>query len=188
MEPGVMILANDEWDDMKTETLSATLKSQYHASLAMLRGAIELCPPELWSDGEHTNAIWQIAYHTLFFAHLYMQPSEADFIPWEHHQSDNQYPDGIPGPADPESSLPLVPDPYSKSQILAYCAICDEMVNGTLDRLDLHSSESGFSWYPVSKLEHQIINIRHIQHGAAQIADRVRAASDLGTDWVGARH
>jgi hypothetical protein len=38
----------------------------------------------------------------------------------------------------------------------------------------------------MSKIEHQILNVRHIQHGAAQIADRVRTATDVGTDWVGA--
>jgi len=172
---------------MTTETLRATLKSQYHAALAMLRQAIELCPQEIWSDDQNINSVWQIAYHTLFFAHLYMQPTEAAFRPWKHHQSQVQYPDSIPGPADPKSPLPLLPTPYTKDQVLAYWKACDDMVDETVDTLDLLSADSGFSWYKVSKLEHQIINIRHIQHGAAQIADRVRSRADLGVDWVGAR-
>jgi hypothetical protein len=56
------------------------------------------------------------------------------------------------------------------------------------DRLrpDLLSAESGFSWYPVSKLEHQIINIRHLQHHAAQLGDRLRyATTDVGVEWYG---
>ena len=61
------------------------------------------------------------------------------------------------------------------------------MIDAGVDALDILAPESGFSWYRISKLEHQIINIRHIQHGAAQIADRVRAAADAGVDWVGAR-
>jgi hypothetical protein len=28
----------------------------------------------------------QIAYHALFYTHLYLQPAEADFVPWEHHR------------------------------------------------------------------------------------------------------
>jgi len=163
------------------------LKSQYHAALAMLRQAIELSPDASWVDSEHTNAPWQIAYHTLFFAHLYLQPNSAAFRPWEHHQGDCQVPDGIPGPPDPDSPLPLLPEPYAKQAILSYWHIVDAMVDETVDALDVLSAESGFDWYPISKLEHQIVNLRHIQHGAAQLADRVRAARGVGIEWVGAR-
>jgi hypothetical protein len=48
------------------------------------------------------------------------------------------------------------------------------------------SPESGFSWYKVSKLEHKIINVRHIQLGASQLAARLRATLNVGLDWVGA--
>jgi len=37
--------------------LRSVLKSQYHASLAMLRKAIELCPSEEWSSTDHKNAL-----------------------------------------------------------------------------------------------------------------------------------
>ena len=170
-----------------TQALRTILKSQYHASLAMLRETLERCPDELWFDEEPESAYWQIAYHVLFFAHLYIQPNEAAFRPFEHHQFDNQYPDAIPGPPDPKSTLPLIPRPYSKAQVLAYCDFCDAMVDDAVDALDLHSLESGFSWYKIPKLEHQIVNIRHIEHHMAQLADRLRAATGIGIKWVGAR-
>lgn len=170
-----------------TETLRATLKSQYHAALAMLRHGIELCPASVWTGSEHTNAPWQIAYHTLFFTHLYVQIDEAAFRPWAKHRADNQYPDAIPGPADPDSRLPLLPEPYTKAEVMEYWRFCDDMIDGAVDAMDIHAPASGFSWYKVSKLEHQLINLRHIQHGAAQVADRVRAATGAGVDWVGAR-
>lgn len=169
-----------------TNTLRAVLKSQYHAALAMLRETIENCPKELWYSKEPLNAFWQVAYHTLYFTHLYLMSGEAAFRPWEGHQADVQHPDGIPGPADPESALPLIPEPYTKAQALAYWSFCEELVDGAVDALDLHSQESGFSWYQVSKLEHQIINIRHIEHHMAQLADRLRAAEGIGTRWVDA--
>jgi hypothetical protein len=171
-----------------TEALRATLKSQYHAAPAMLQQAIDLCPEGAWISSEHANATWQIAYHTLFFAHLYMQRDEAAFRPWEKHQAGAQFPDGIAGPPDPDSTLPLLPEPYTKAEVLAYWGVCEQMVDDAVDALDVLSPESGFSWYKVSKLEHQIINIRHIQHGAAQIVDRLRSAADVGIDWVGSRH
>ena len=169
------------------DAIRAILKSQYHASLAMLREAIERCPDELWYGTEHVNACWQIAYHTLFFTHLYLQENYAAFRPWEHHQAKVQCSDGIAGPSDPASNLPLLPEPYSKEQVLSYWQMCDDMIDGAVDALDLNSPESGFKTYPVPKLEHQLINLRHIQHHTAQLADRLRSAAGIGLGWVGAR-
>jgi len=171
-----------------TVTLRAILKSQYHAALAMLRETLERCSDDVWFSNAHVNSFWQIAYHTLFFAHLYMQPNEAAFRPWERHQADVQNPDGIASPPDPNSSLPLIPEPYTRAEVLAYWDICDQMVDAAVDALDLSSPDSGFSWYKVSKLEHQIVNIRHIEHHMAQLADRLRSAAGIGIRWVGARH
>jgi hypothetical protein len=167
------------------QALRGALKSQYHAALAMFRDAAMQCPEAEWLDGKHRNAFWQIAYHTLFFTHLYLQPDESTFRPWARHQAHVQQQDGIEGPADPGSILPVVPQPYSREDVLAYWEVCDAMVVDALDALDLHRADSGFYWYPMSKLEHQFVNIRHIQHHAAQLADRVRAAADVGVRWVG---
>jgi len=169
-------------------TIQFALKSQYHSALSTLQETIEVTPEELWYSKEYTNTFWQLAYHTLFFAHMYSQPSEALFRPWEHHQTNSQNPDAIPGHPDPSSSLPLIPEPYTKAQVLEYCKFCDASIDEWVDNIDILSSESGFSWYPVSKLEHQIVNIRHIQHGAAQLADRLRSKLGIGIKWVGKKH
>lgn len=174
-------------DAIPHETLRRILESQYHAALAMLRACIERCPDDLWVDPTPTNAFWQVAYHTLYFTHLYLMPQEADFRPWHGHQANAQHPDGIPGRNDPDSPLPLLPDPYTRAQALAYWSVCDGMVNEAVEALDLAQPTSGFSWYRMSKLEHQLVNLRHIQHHAAQLADRLRAALDIGIEWVGGR-
>jgi hypothetical protein len=171
----------------QAELVRSVLKSQYHAALAMLRPTIEQCPDDLWYNSEYLNTFWQLAYHTLFFAHLYSQVEEATFVPFKYHQANTQYPDAIPGPNDPESTLPLIPDPFTREQVLEYWEYCDSNMNAWIDAMDIWSDESGFSWYKVPKLEHQIVNIRHIQHGAAQLADRLRTTLNLGVNWVGAR-
>ena len=61
------------------------------------------------------------------------------------------------------------------------------MVGGAVDALDLKSKSSGFYWYRLSKLEHQLVNFRHLQHQTVQLTDRLRAAEDFGTRWVGGR-
>jgi hypothetical protein len=174
-------------DIMNTETLRSVLKSQYHAALAMLHETLKRCPDDVWSSNEHLNSFWQVAYHTLFFAHLYLQPNEGTFRPWEHHQAKVQHEDGLAGPPDPYSTLPLIPEPYTRAEVLTYWKFCDELVDVAVDTLNLCDPLSGFSWYKVSKFEHQIINIRHIQHHAAQLADRLRSAADVGIKWVGAQ-
>lgn len=179
-----MVQTEPATDIIDTETLRSILKSQYHASLSMLRETLERCPDDVWTSTAHRNSFWQIAYHTLFFTHLYIQPNEAAFRPWEHHQA-AQYEDGIPDEPDPDSSLPLIPKMYSRAEVLAYWKICDGIVDDAVDALNLRDQSSGFSWYKVSKLEHQIISIRHIQHHTAQLADRLRSAADVGIKWVG---
>jgi hypothetical protein len=172
-------------DMIDTATLRLILKSQYHAGFAMLREAIERCPDDTWLNTRQRNAFWQIAYHALFYTHLYLQSGVSAFRPWAQHQSANQNPDGIPSRPKPGSTLPLIPEPYTRAQALAYWDVCDQMVDAAVDALDLQSPQSGFPWYKMSKLEHQLVNLRHLQHHAAQLADRLRAALDVGVRWVG---
>jgi hypothetical protein len=166
------------------DELRAVLKRQYHAAMAMLRGAIERCPDELWHDATPANACWQVAYHALYYTHLYLQPTEAAFRPWPGHRADVQHEDGIAGPSDPASGLPLLPAPYTRDEVLAYWRHLVATIDGAVDALDLLARDSGFWWYRISKLEHQFVNLRHLQHHAAQLADRVRAAAGAGVDWV----
>jgi hypothetical protein len=169
------------------DTWQPVLKSQYHASLAMLRDAIEQCPDDLWLDTAQKNAFWQIAYHVLFYTHLYLHEDEASFRPWAEHQRNVQYPSALPGRPDVDPRLPPLPNPYSKSQVLELWRICDDMVDDAVDGFDLKRPECGFWWYKMSKLEHQLVNIRHIQHHTAQLMDRLRASANVGIRWVGTR-
>jgi hypothetical protein len=147
----------------------------------MLRQAIEPCPDDLWTGGDHPNQFWHIAYHVLFYTHLYLQPHEKDFAAWEHHREEYQFLGPLPWPP---HDLPAIGEPYTRDQILEYWRICDALVDDTVKRLDLSAKDCGFWWYDVPKLEHQLVNLRHLQHHAAQLADRLRRAADRGVPWV----
>jgi len=168
----------------RTEALREVLKSQYRAATAMLAQAIEQCPDDLWTSDAHKNRFWHVAYHTLFYMHLYLQPSLPDFKPWEKHREEYQYLGAVPGPLRRPAEIG---EPYSKTEVMEYFRICVSMIDSALDRIDLGSHESGFYWYKMSKLEHQILGIRHIQHHAAQLSDRLRAASGEGVAWIGGK-
>jgi len=145
----------------------------------MLRTAIRRCPDDLWTArGNHANPFWWIAYHTLFYTHLYLQPNNRVFHPWEHHQ---------PGIHHMDKPMRGSRRPYTNAEVLAYWSLCRSMVDDAVDALDLTNPQSGFSWYKVPKMEHQIVNIRHIQYHQAQLADRLRVATGAGVGWADAR-
>jgi hypothetical protein len=160
----------------------AALKGQYHASMAMLKQTIEQCPDDLWDGEAYPIAFWRVAYHTLFITHLYLQPNEQAFRAWEHHRDEYQFLDALPFPP---YRPPEIGTPYTKSEILDYWQVCDRTIDSAVDQMDLDAQECGFPWYKMPKLEHQITNIRHIQHHAALLAGRLRDAAGLEIEWVG---
>jgi hypothetical protein len=55
-----------------------------------VKQTVEACPDEMWASDAYHNRFWHIAYHALFYAHLYLQPSEAEFRPWAKYKPDSQ--------------------------------------------------------------------------------------------------
>ena len=159
------------------------IKSQYAASLEMFRQAVKKCPGDAWNNKRDKNRFWHICYHALFYTHLYLQTTEGDFIPWEKHREEYPFLGKLPWPPHAD---PKIGDPYSKEDILEYAAFCLKEVEKRVDALDLEST-SGFHWLPFDKLELQFYNIRHIQHHAGQLIDRLRNHDNIGVDWVGAK-
>jgi hypothetical protein len=159
--------------------LYATIQSQYIAALQMLGQAIAICPESLWDDAADRSRFCRVAYHALFYTHLYLQPTMADFIPWEGHEREYQSLD--PAHASQEAAL------FTKQDLVAYHELCRNQVRSQVPALDL-DAPSGFEWLPFNKLELQFYNIRHLQHHTGQLCERLRTRADLGVDWVGARH
>ncbi len=156
------------------------LVQQYLAALAMLRKAIESCPNALWLDDKYTNRFWHIAYHAVFYTHFYVQASEEDFHPWEHHQKGSNYLGARKSsPIEPASQIA----PYSRPDVLEYLDICRDQIakRVPLDKLD---AESGFSWLPFNRFEVHLYNLRHLAHHTGQLADRLRIVANTGVPWV----
>jgi hypothetical protein len=161
--------------------MHATIMSQYFASLEMLHQAVAKCPESLWDDADYKNRYWHIAYHALFFTHLYLQPTQKDFVAWEKHRKDYESLGPLPWPP---HDLPKIEERYEPEEVLAYLEFCREEVRRQVPVLDVNEP-SGFSWLPFNKLETQFYNIRHLQHHTGQLADRLRTREDLEVRWVG---
>ncbi|MCA9838476.1 MAG: DinB family protein [Trueperaceae bacterium] len=150
------------------------IQRQYHAALGMLGNSIKDCPVELWNKGS-TNKYWHIAYHTLFYTHLYLSESDERFEPWEKGREG--YNDLSLRQAEPLNA-------YSQAELLEYLELCHKEVDTRVPGLDFEAP-SGFDWLPFGKLELQIYNIRHIQHHTGQLIDRLREAADISSNWIG---
>jgi hypothetical protein len=155
------------------------LSKQYGASMAMLKEAITKCPESLWLAPEYPNKFWHIAYHVLYYTHLYLQNSLRGFTKWKKHR-ENYNRLGRAGSAHGRSKIDA---PYSEVEILEYFEICLREIEAKVPGLDFNAP-SGFYWLPFNKLELQLYNIRHIQHHAGQLIDRLRTVAGIGIEWV----
>lgn len=144
------------------------IQSQYLAALEMLKQVIVKCPAALWNAPGDKDKVWNIAYHALFFVHLYLQNTEKDFTTWQKHH-------------DPDTGVP-----FSQEEVLEYVEFVQGQVRERVPLLDLEA-ESGFHWLPFNKLELQFYNIRHIQQHAGELYERLGTRENIELDWVGAK-
>jgi hypothetical protein len=159
----------------------ALIQSQYHAALDMLDEAIRACPPDLWTDPSFTNAFWHVAYHALFYTHLYLQQSGQTFVAWHQHRDQYEFlGDRLPWPP---HERPNIGAPYTKEEVLDFMAFCRQEVDRQVPAVDLEAG-SGFDWLPFGKLELQFYNIRHLQHHTGQLSERLRTGAAIGMRWV----
>lgn len=156
--------------------LQRAIKGQYHAGLAMLRECIEKCPDETWLAGEHPRNVWRIAYHAIFYTHLYLMVNEEAFEPWPTHKDSLRmlWSDPV---------APPVVAPVTREETLAYLDYVDRNLDGWVDLIDFESKESGFSWYKIPKMDHQILNVRHLQGHVGQLSELLYARG-VDLDWV----
>ena len=169
------------------------LKEQYHASLAMLVDCIEKCPDDLWTspsrkdqDGDRycIRSFWRIAFHGIYFTHLYFGQSVDAFQPWPGRRKD--YFEGMwhePWEIEP-FEFPEDADPTTKRELLDYIAYVDGILDSTIDNLDLDSEESGIPWYKnFGKLSHELLTLRHLQGHVGQLSELL-LAREIDTDWI----
>ena len=161
--------------------LPEILISQYQATLEMLKQTIAQCPEPLWNSPGDKTKFWHIAYHTLFYTHLYLQDSEQTFTPWIKHRKEYQYLGRLPWPP---HAPPQIGEPYDKDSLLEYLAFCQRQVAERVPPLNLEAA-SGFDWLPFNKLELQVYTIRHIQQHAGELMERLGTRAEIEIAWVG---
>jgi len=157
------------------------IQAQFLAALEMLKQAVVKCPDALWNASEDRNKFWHVAYHAIFYTHLYLQDTEQDFKPWEKHRPEYQFMGQVPWPP---HAPPKIGEPYTREEVLDYLAFAQEQVRQRVPALDLEAG-SGFGWQSFGKLELQVYNIRHLQQHTAELYERLGARAGIDLDWIG---
>jgi hypothetical protein len=163
-----------------TQAIIQMLENQYRASLNMLRQALEKVPPAQWNDDLYHNPNWQIIYHVLWGTHFYLSAGPEHYVPWP-----NAIPgaESLGGAAEWENPGVAVQGVHSPQELLAFMDDIEAQLPTALAALDMQQ-DSGFEWYPFSRLELHINSIRHIQHHTAQVIERLKAQGISGFPWA----
>jgi DinB family protein len=172
-------------------TFRTALWRQFGAAIDMLENALVACPSPLWNESlwsDHSDypqpsedaAFWSITYHILFWLDVYLTGSHEGFAP--------------PAPftlntLDPASVFPE--QPYTKDELHGYLVQlrqkCQTMIAELSDEKAHHQvAFPRLGGKPMSFLELQLYNMRHVQEHAAQLSLFLgqHAIPDEALDWV----
>lgn len=166
---------------MENKILSQIIASQFKACLGMLGQAIEKVPETLWNNDAYDNPIWQIAYHSLWGTKFYLSENPESFVPFENAIEGAESLGGIQDWENPDKGV-KVEGFHTQTELLAYIEIITKHLLEDIEAIPLDQN-SGFDWYPYSRLELHINNIRHIQHHTAQIIERLKNQGKSGFIW-----
>lgn len=156
--------------------MNEALWRQLGAAIDMLGNAIAAFSDEAWLDPARRPLPWHLAYHTLFFLDLYLSPGLDGFAP--------PPPFGL-SELDPSGVLPE--RPYTRAELLAYLDHGRAKARATLAALTAEEAARpiAFPWLgEMSRGELQLVSLRHVQHGAAQLNLILRQTLDAAPQWV----
>jgi hypothetical protein len=148
---------------------------QFGAAIDMLENAMVACPDSLWSDRSRQPEFWQLAYHTLFWLDLYLSDSLEGFAPPAPFTL---------GELDPEATP--MERPYTRDELQGYLRHGRRKCREFLDTLTEEKARlrSPFAWTEFTVAELLLYNLRHVQHGAAQLNLMLRQARTSAPAWV----
>jgi len=166
------------------DTLKELLAHQYEASLCALHLAIVRCPDAIWNQPVAKWKFCQAAFHVVFFADVYLQPSDnVDALKHQpfHIEHKAAFRDYEEMEDRPQVLL------YEKPFVVSYLQNVRVKAQETIAResAEVLAGPSGFHWRKCSRAELHVYNIRHIQHHAAQLQLRLRMDSEVDIPWVG---
>ena len=152
-----------------------TLWRQFGAAIDMLDNAILACPEALWSDRGHEPEYWYLTYHTLFWLDYYLSDTLEGFAPPAPFGLEEMDPAGV-----------LPPRVYTQAEMRAYLAHGRRKCRTRIECLTDATARQRFvqNWMDFNAVELLLYNLRHVQHGAAQLNLILRQRTNDAPRWV----
>ena len=153
----------------------AIIRRQFGAAIDMLENAMHACPDELWSDRSQRPELWYVVFHTLFFLDLYLSDSVEGFAPPAPFNLDEMDPAGL-----------LPERVYTKDELHTYLEHGRRKCRAKIAALTDEKARRRFKseWMDFSVAELLLYNLRHVQHGAAQLNLILRQETNSAPRWV----
>lgn len=162
---------------MNRETYIHILSSQFDAAISMLDECIRLCPSDQWDTPVGKYPFWHVAYHVLCFIDCYSAKNNDAWVP-------DQRPDGLHPLGRTELDEEYPSRRFEQAELLGYLAKGRSLVQQALAAETDTSlrGPSGFSHIPMTRAEHHLHSLRHIQHHTGQLTCFLRRAN-VETRW-----
>jgi len=160
---------------MHIKFIKEILWAQFGASIDMLENAMNASPDEFWGDRTHQPEFWYLVYHTLFWLDFYLTDSPNAFTPLKPFTLSE---------LDPEGLLPE--RVYSKEELLTYLEHGREKCRQTIENLNDEKAMKHYKYGSVQMSFGEVFlyNMRHVQHGAAQLNLILRQKTDSAPVWI----
>jgi len=170
-------------EDLLLKTVLDLTRNQFEAAFCTLNRCIDLCPEESWNEPVVNLKFCQVAFHTLFFADLYLARSgdlEA-FRKQPFHQEHLSFFRDYEKLQDRKQTL--LYDLATTTSYLNHCRqkALDVVAAETAESL---AGPSGFDWRDCSRAELHVYNARHIYHHSAQLSLRLRQIGEIDVPWI----
>ena len=163
------------------KNFTTIIENQYEAAFSTINLCLKKCSDEKWLRTVANMSFSQAAFHTLFFADLYLNEFHDDsFRQQEFHQQNKDKFGNYE-----ELKDKLREQQYEKPFVESYLQHCRDKLRSEFTKAseEWFLEPSPFSWIESTRSEVHIYNIRHIQHHAAQLILSLRLEGPIEFPW-----
>lgn len=163
------------------DTFRQLIAHQYEAAFCTLNDCIDRCPEEAWDAPIGNLTLSQVAFHTLFFADLYLGPDVESLRQQPFHRDNTGFFRDYEELEDRRQQ-----HRYHRPSIKRYLDHCRRKAQTVVpgESEETLNGPSGFYWKKYNRAELHVNNIRHIQHHAAQLSLRLRNDFAREVRWM----
>lgn len=164
------------------DTFKELTANQFEAAFCTLNTCIIRCREPTWNTPVVNLKFCQVAFHTLFFADYYLERNAGTFKQQDFHRTNTEFFRDYEELQDRKQTLL-----YDKPMITLYLEHCRAKAEAVVaaETEDDLNGPSGFERRDFSRAEMHTVNIRHINHHAAQLSMRLRLDAHVDIPWLG---